>query len=212
MILSNADLIKLWNASNPGSCGDIVTFAEKVIAENTAKVLKDLKPTAYRYRFHYPSGPMDGSRRIGDWRYIDANTRPIPESADCSEPLHSADQVSALIQERDALAVRVKELEKLSVTNIMIDIVPGWDGEGEEVFAKSVNDVERLLSEMGEKVEEYELQRQGLRAQAKHLPEPFTPDEIGRALGVKVQGNTCDDCPNFMTGCPGGCNLKKRLK
>lgn len=93
-------------------CADnTVAFARAVIEANNAKVLADLKPVAYRYRFHYPSGPMDGNRRIGDWKYIDANTKPIPESADCSEHLHSADQVSALIQDRDALAARVKELE-----------------------------------------------------------------------------------------------------
>jgi len=42
---------------------------------------------------------------------------------------------------------RISKLEKLSVTNIMIDVVPG-DGSGYEVYAKSVGDVEKLLGEM----------------------------------------------------------------
>lgn len=58
-------------------------------------------------------------------------------------------------QERDAALARLVEFEKLSVTNIMLDVVPGWDGMGQEVYAKSVADVEAVLSKMGERLEDY---------------------------------------------------------
>lgn len=37
---------------------------------------------------------------------------------------------------------------KLSVTNIMVRVVPGHDGGGEEVYAKSVEEVQDLLSKL----------------------------------------------------------------
>lgn len=44
---------------------------------------------------------------------------------------------------------------ELDVRRILLDIVPG-DGNGEEVYAKSVADVERKLYSMGERIEELE--------------------------------------------------------
>lgn len=46
------------------------------------------------------------------------------------------------------------ELERLSVTNILLDVVPGPDGMGHEVYAKSVEQVERRLCDLGDKVED----------------------------------------------------------
>jgi len=51
---------------------------------------------------------------------------------------------------------RIAELEKLSVTNIMVSVVPGYDGQGEEVFAKSVSEVEKLISDAYVSVDELE--------------------------------------------------------
>ena len=51
---------------------------------------------------------------------------------------------------------RMAELEKLSVTNIMVSVVPGYDGQGEEVFAKSVSEVEKLISDAYVSVDELE--------------------------------------------------------
>jgi len=48
------------------------------------------------------------------------------------------------------------ELERLSVTNILLEVVPG-DGSGLEVYAKSVADVENKLSDMGSRLEDWEL-------------------------------------------------------
>ncbi|CFT46364.1 DUF3450 domain-containing protein [Burkholderia pseudomallei] len=43
--------------------------------------------------------------------------------------------------------------EDCDVRNILLDVVPGEDGEGQEVYARNVADVESLLSEMGEKLD-----------------------------------------------------------
>lgn len=51
---------------------------------------------------------------------------------------------------RDA---EIASLKALSVTNILIDIVPG-DGSGQEVYAKSVADVVGLISRLSEKAED----------------------------------------------------------
>lgn len=57
----------------------------------------------------------------------------------------------------DFNAVReVEALRELSVTNIMLDVTPGASGMGEEVYAKSVADVERVLGEQGDRIEELE--------------------------------------------------------
>lgn len=55
------------------------------------------------------------------------------------------------------LAAKVAELEALSVTNIMIGISPGEDGMGEEVYAKSIEDVEKLIGRLGDKADDYDL-------------------------------------------------------
>ena len=58
--------------------------------------LEKQEPVEIRYRSHYPSGPADGTRRIGDWRHIDYCTRnyghnPVAlENADAVEHLYAA--------------------------------------------------------------------------------------------------------------------------
>ena len=59
----------------------------------------------------------------------------------------------AIDNARQKLRKAVEALVALSVTNIMLDVVPGEDGMGHEVFAKSVDDVTHKLSEMGERLE-----------------------------------------------------------
>lgn len=51
------------------------------------------------------------------------------------------------------LQAQVVELQALSVTNIMTAVVPG-DGSGQEVYAKSVNEVVDLLTKLSEQAEE----------------------------------------------------------
>lgn len=56
---------------------------------------------------------------------------------------------------RAPLLSRLAALEALSVTNIMIDVVPG-DGSGLEVFAKSVGQIEDIISGLTIEVMELE--------------------------------------------------------
>jgi len=53
------------------------------------------------------------------------------------------------------LEAEIQRLGRLSVENIMVDIVPGEDGGGHEIFAKSVSDVVALLSDMVQRAEYY---------------------------------------------------------
>lgn len=65
------------------------------------------------------------------------------------------DQIAALANQR---AEAVPDIPKeLDVRTILLDVVPGWDGMGEEVFAKTVADVEKKLGAMGEELEDWQL-------------------------------------------------------
>jgi hypothetical protein len=48
-----------------------------------------------------------------------------------------------------ALRAEIEKLKALSVTNILIEITPGIDGCGEEIYAKSVKDVEDEMTRLG---------------------------------------------------------------
>ena len=54
-----------------------------------------------------------------------------------------------------SLAATVAPAE-LDVTKILLNVVPGDDGEGLEIYAKSVDDVVALLTKQGERIEELE--------------------------------------------------------
>ena len=51
------------------------------------------------------------------------------------------------------LVAEIERLKVLSVNNIMLDVVPG-DGSGQEVYAKSVDDVVMALTRLSEKAED----------------------------------------------------------
>lgn len=78
---------------------------------------------------------------------------------------------AALYGEIARLQAQVAELQALSVTHIMIDVVPGEDGMGEEVFAKSVADVNSLISELSEQASEVETLQAQVDALANELGE-----------------------------------------
>lgn len=67
--------------------------------------------------------------------------------------------------ERDALKADVERLQKLSVTNILLDVVPGCDGLGEEVYAKSTDDVVATLNKQGYLIEGLESERDALQSE-----------------------------------------------
>lgn len=72
-------------------------------------------------------------------------------------------------EDYDTLHATSQRLQALSVENIMLDIVPGFDGMGEEVYAKSVADVESKLSAMGDSLEFLEGQSVQLTAENQRL-------------------------------------------
>lgn len=76
----------------------------------------------------------------------------------------------------------VAQLQALSVTRIMLDIVPG-DGDGHEVYAKSVAEVERKLGDLYEKLEATETERDGLKAQVEQLTQwqAISVDDLSEA-------------------------------
>ncbi|MDD0817177.1 hypothetical protein PSQ39_21260 [Curvibacter sp. HBC28] len=81
--------------------------------------------------------------------------------------------------ELERLRAQVEALTKLSVTNVMLDVVPGYDGEGCEVFAKSVAEVEEALGRLGLEVEDW---RCGIkRLQPEPLTRPAVPEHVREA-------------------------------
>jgi len=58
------------------------------------------------------------------------------------------------VAEVAALREELAKSKALSVTNILMDVVPGYDGMGEEVFAKSVAEVCEKLGEFAMQVED----------------------------------------------------------
>lgn len=59
-------------------------------------------------------------------------------------------------EEGDPVA-EVQNLKALAVTSILLDVVPGADGMGHEVYAASVEDVVEKLSDLGSRLEDYQL-------------------------------------------------------
>lgn len=68
-----------------------------------------------------------------------------------------------VVAKLDAALAREDALQALSVTRIMLDVVPGEDGMGEEIYAKSVADVEALLSKQCEDIEALQDREDALR-------------------------------------------------
>lgn len=56
----------------------------------------------------------------------------------------------------DELQAKLTEANLLSVTNIMLTVVPGEDGMGVEVYAKTVSDVENAFTALCTKMEDIE--------------------------------------------------------
>lgn len=82
-----------------------------------------------------------------------------------------SDDIQTLIDlgDPELIASYIKSLQDLSVTTILIDVVPGPDGMGEEVYAKSIEDVVNTLSELGRRAEDAELENYSLREQVSQL-------------------------------------------
>jgi hypothetical protein len=88
--------------------------------------------------------------------------------------------IERLIAERDALRA-------LSVTNIMLDVVPGEDGMGKEVFATSVEQVKNKLTELGQAAEDAQLERDALRSEVASLRQRPTGVEASEWRADKLR-------------------------
>ncbi len=66
------------------------------------------------------------------------------------------------------MASEVQRLQALSVTNILLAIVPG-DGSGEEVYAQSVEDIYKELADLSERAEEARAQAVAVRAKLNEV-------------------------------------------
>lgn len=66
--------------------------------------------------------------------------------------------IARLEAERERLQARIAELEQLSVTSVLLDVVPGLDGMGEEIFATSVDQVRKVFTQLYERIENLEAQ------------------------------------------------------
>ena len=89
--------------------------------------------------------------------------------ADGVMPSFSGGDLKHLIRLLEA-PPELAELQALSVTNIMLDIVPG-DGSGHEVYAKSVADVEAALTKRCDEIEELQATITQLRQRLEGLAE-----------------------------------------
>lgn len=122
------------------------------------------------------SGVQNGLLNTNDVRalhYLGCNA--------CSETLAFAkpeEMHEALKQsEEDNAALRA-----LSVANIMLDVVPGEDGMGEEIYARSVDGVVAVLSKLGDRVETLEDENAALwadLASANADKEAYAQNAIG---------------------------------
>lgn len=68
------------------------------------------------------------------------------------------------------------------VRTILLDITPGADGMGHEVYARSCEDVVSALSKQGDRIEEMEMELHRLKA-IKPQPAP-APSLIAQSVGV----------------------------
>ena len=83
-------------------------------------------------------------------------------------------------------AAEIARLQKLSVTNILLEISPGFDGMGDEIYAKSVEDVYKAMAKLETKIDD---QRGEIAKLQKELEEARKDAERYNWL--------CDTCVDF---------------
>ena len=139
-------------------------------------------------------------RKPHDWKiegfghFKDAKTSPS------DAPFRAADVLEhfATVSRADLVAEN-ERLKALSVTNIMVDVVPG-DGSGLEVYAKSVDEVVNILSELGEKVEDLESVRAQLTVTRTALVAAEADNERLRKFVDEVAKQTPEK-PDYWSSC-----------
>lgn len=82
--------------------------------------------------------------------------------------------------ERAALAEsELAEVRALSVTNIMLAVVPGADGMGEEVYAKSVDDVLQAFTKVEDRADKFQAECEELATEVA--------DRLRRTLALQKE-------------------------
>jgi hypothetical protein len=117
----------------------------------------------------------------------------------CLEPWCGSRETAWKIwQHRAALSEQAAAVPAdCDVRRVMLDCVPGEDGMGLEVYAKSVADVEALLTEMGDRIEQ--MKAPAATPQPAQQPPSEAVSELYAALQLCLSADF--DCaePNAMT-------------
>ncbi|EOH1821285.1 hypothetical protein ACLU4V_000820 [Pseudomonas aeruginosa] len=119
------------------------------------------------------------------------------------DPLNLAPHAEAFNEAPDeALRPEQAEAERpeVDVTRILLDIVPG-DGDGHEVYAKSVADVEAKLAADGDRIEDLELKLHATLARVAELESATSYIEVRQCVNCRHIGindaadyAACHDC------------------
>lgn len=180
---------------------------------------------AFRAALAEPVPPAGGEPAVLGWRV----TSVVPcvfleQPGDWSDDYTVTELVDRAHVTR--LQAEVEEWKALSVTRIMLDVVPG-DGDGHEVYAKSVAEVEECLGGMGDQIEDLQIDKVNLQSELTkardallkilHASEWTRDDahyrEVAQTIAEKATANqsapadkgTPDDCAHSEAnnrGCP----------
>ena len=141
-----------WQAAHASRQPEIDELSKQMTdAEAKLKALGDQKPAGYveREQFERWSALRGTQYEAPERCYMPFSVVPFKsELSSCDTPLY--------FKPFPSRQAEIDAIESLSVTKILLKVVPG-DGNGEEVYAKSVSEVEDLLGEQGLQMEEYEL-------------------------------------------------------
>jgi len=109
-------------------------------------------------------------------------------------------RLDSIVRERDELKAKVEALEKLSVTKVMIDVVPGSDGMGHEVYAKSVDELCEHMGKIYEELGDWQLgirrhssdthQAQSETHTFQQRVKPWLVECFGEAMAFDRQGRS----------------------
>lgn len=131
-------------------CSEVSTLAEQPAPNNpaVAAILYALEADeGFEFLSYWNEGEFDICRR---------NWPDAPEEVYIgADPMHPK-TMQMLSEQSEPKPIDIPD--DCDVRKILLRVVPG-DGDGHEVYAKNVTDVEQLLSEMGERLENFELSK-----------------------------------------------------
>lgn len=112
MMLTDQEIDALWSEITLPQKVARREILRKGIKANNAKVLEKLEPVAFKLTLIGGAGGGSGFTRSVEIKGRTVETLNTP-------PLYSAETVSAIIQDRDSLAARVKELNDLLAKSLV---------------------------------------------------------------------------------------------